>query len=848
MRLLEGIEKLKGVNPRLLRRLHHLGIKTIRDLLFHFPFRYDDFSNVRKIRELKIGELATIYGRLADIKAVRAWKRRMNLAEAVVEDETGRIRVVWFNQGYLADTLHAGETLALSGKLAKSPKGAYLANPAYERLGRKKELMHTAGLAAVYPETSGLTSRWLRLLLKEALAAIAEVEDPLPDAMRRKLNLLPIGKALLHIHFPKTKAEAEAARRRFSFEDILLIQLRALRERKSLETRRAPAIRIHLEAIKKFVSSLTFALTNAQRKAAWEIVTDTAKPRPMNRLLEGDVGSGKTVVAALAALNAVTQGFQVTYLAPTAILALQHFSTFKNLLGSSGIAIGLLTGSQKRLFSSMGESQKADVAKLAERGEVKIVIGTHAVLQDKVRFQNLGLVIVDEQHRFGVNQRAALIARTKADTTRTDADNKLLYEDLTYKIRGIAFKVKKELGLGHKEVIYQKAIEKELKNADLFFEKEKVLDVYYGDEKIGVYRPDFAVGGKIILEIKALPSLGKFEKQQIWHYLKTTKYHLALLINFGRNDVEIERIIHGYIGGPYKSASDQNKSLLVPHFLSMTATPIPRTLALTVYGDLDISILDQMPRGRKPVLTKIVPHEKRDAAYGFMRKELGAGRQVFVICPRIEIAGHEEKMHTAQEIAAEEVKAVKLEHEKLKIKVFPEFRVAMLHGKMKPAEKEKAMRDFQDHLSDILVSTSVVEVGVDVPNATIMLIEGAEKFGLAQIHQFRGRVGRAEHQSYCFLATSSPLIGETARLKAVVEAKNGFELAEKDLQIRGPGDFFGARQSGIPPFAYKSFSDARLVQQAREAAAEIIAEDPGLKLHPELKKRFEEFEAAIHFE
>ncbi|MBI2096809.1 MAG: ATP-dependent DNA helicase RecG [Candidatus Sungbacteria bacterium] len=499
-----------------------------------------------------------------------------------------------------------------------------------------------------------------------------------------------------------------------------MIQLRVIRERRAILEKKSPEIPVNLPRIKKFVASLPFPLTNAQRRAAWEIVNNTAKPHPMNRLLEGDVGSGKTVVAALASLNAVKAGFQVAYLAPTEILAIQHFSTFKNLLAGFDVSVGLLTAAHKRLFLFGGVSEKVNIAALAGAGEADIIIGTHAVIQDKVQFKNLGLVIVDEQHRFGVNQRAKLL-RNKEEGIRNN-DN-------------------------------------------------------------------------------------------------------------------------------------------IPHFLSMTATPIPRTLALTVYGDLDISVLEEVPKGRKPVMTRIVPAEKRRACYEFIRKEVKAGRQIFVICPRIEIAGHEDKIHTQAEIFKEEVKAVKAEYEKLSKEIFPDLKVAMLHGKMPASSKtrrslasggkptkESVMRDFRDHKFDILVATSVVEVGVDVPNATVMLIDGAEKFGLAQIHQFRGRVGRSEHQSYCFLMTITPEAEASARLKAVVSAKNGFELAEKDLQIRGPGDFFGTRQSGIPPFAYKSFTDMRLVQSAREAATEILNRDSDLRFNPALRKRLAEFEAAVHFE
>ncbi|MBI2054642.1 MAG: ATP-dependent DNA helicase RecG [Candidatus Sungbacteria bacterium] len=725
------IEKIPRMNANLARKLHRLGIKTLRDLIFHFPFRYDDFTNVKEIADVKIGEVATVRAVLKKITSTRAWKKRMFLAEATVEDDSGTARVVWFNQPYLAKTFRVGEVLSISGKLTKSPRGAYFANPAYERVGMKEGLTHTGGLVPVYPETAALSSRWIRFLVKEILPISEKIPESLPDNLRRKYKFLPIAKALTTIHFPKSMKDAEEARRRFAFEEILLIQLRVLRERRAILEKKSPEIPVDLALIKKFVSSLPFPLTNAQRKSAWEIVNNTAKPHPMNRLLEGDVGSGKTVVAALASLNAVAAGFQVAYLAPTEILALQHFSTFKNLLAGFDISLGLLTAAHKKLFAFGGVSKKVNVAALAGAGESDIIIGTHAVIQDKVQFKKLGLVIVDEQHRFGVKQRAKLQQQATSD-----------------------------------------------------------------------------------------------KRQE-------------------RNSSAMSHVA-------------KPMSLLVPHFLSMTATPIPRTLALTVYGDLDVSLLDEIPEGRKPIMTRIVPSEKRAACYEFIRKEVRAGRQVFVICPRIEIATSDMgpayaeasvgRPETRQTILKEEVKAVKTEYEKLSKQVFPDLKITMLHGKIKPKEKEKIMREFRDGKFDILVSTSVVEVGVDVPNATVMLIDGAEKFGLAQIHQFRGRVGRAEHQSYCFLMTTTPEAESSSRLKAVVSAKNGFELAEKDLAIRGPGDFLGTRQSGIPPFAYKSFTDMKLIQSARETAGEIISKDSKLEHSPELKKRLAEFEQSVHWE
>src|SRR3989344_7809094 len=491
MQLEDSIRNLKSVTPTLQKKFARLGIETIRDLLFHFPSRYNDFSNVKPIAEFGLGETAAIRGVVKKVTATHAWRGHLLMAESVIHDESGSIRAVWFNQSYLAKTFRVGEIISLAGKLTKSSRGNYLANPAYEHIGPNDDSTHTGGLVPVYPETTGLTSRWIRFLTKQAIPAAKSVSDPLPDSLRRRLGLIGVMQALEQIHFPDSVEEVERARKRFAFEDVLLIQLRVLRDRAKIRESKAPAISIDLPLIKKFVANLPFPLTHAQRKAAWEIVNDTAKTSPMNRLLEGDVGSGKTVVAALVALNAISRGFQVAYLAPTEILALQHFSTFKNFLFGFDISVGLLTASQKKISSPLGEFAKAPTGKLAESGDIQIVIGTHAVIQDKIHFKNIGLVIVDEQHRFGVAQRAHLQKRPAA---------------------------------------------------------------------------------------------------------------------------------------------------LTPHFLSMTATPIPRTLALTVYGDLDISLLDQVPSGRKPVMTRVVPSEKRAACYEFIRKEVRTGRQIFVICPRIEVA------------------------------------------------------------------------------------------------------------------------------------------------------------------------------------------------------------------
>lgn len=701
------IESVPKVSRRIIPALKKLGIKTVRDLLFHFPTRYDDFSNKKDIRGVSVGETVTIQGTISKIQSVRTARKHMVIVHANIKDSTGSLRATWFNQPFLARILKEGTRVALSGKVTMGPNGRYLQNPAYEKLTNHESRsmnhggIHTGGLIAVYPETRGITSRWIRFLIKSFIELRMKLGDPLPPETRKKYLLPEIKEAVRSIHFPKNKDEAERARRRFNFEELLLVQLRALRERMLLKEHAAPAIPLNLTLIKEFVNSLPYQLTDAQRRSMWEIFQDLAKPRPMNRLLEGDVGSGKTVVAAAAALLAVKNGLRVAFMAPTEILARQHYETLQKTLAPFDIKIGLMIGAEK----------KADP-------DTDIIAGTHALIQKGVQFKNLGLVVVDEQHRFGVEQRATLLKH----------------------------------------------------------------------------------------ESRSMNQSGQ------------------------------SPMIH-------------NSNLMIPHFLSMSATPIPRTLALTVYGDLDLSILDEMPKSRKSVITKIVEPEKRTEAYQFIREEVKRGRQAFVICPRIElpesgIMNQESGAHQ-QKLILSDVKAVKEEYKKLSEGIFKDLKVGMLHGKLKSKEKEAVMRRFQNRDIDILVSTSVVEVGVDFPNATIMMLEGAEKFGLAQLHQFRGRVGRGADQSYCFLFPTEDSV-VTRRLRAVVEARNGFELAEKDLEIRGPGDLFGTRQWGIAGPLLEAITDARLVRDVRAEAIEILKKSPDLALFPGLRERVSKKEVVPH--
>ncbi len=495
-----------------------------------------------------------------------------------------------------------------------------------------------------------------------------------------------------------------------------------------------------------------------------------------------------------------------------------------------------------------------------------IAVGTHALIQKNIRFENLGLVVVDEQHRFGVNQRAALVrGQTRTEGPRTHEDN-LLYENLTYKIRGCIFKVNGAIGPGHKETVYQGALAEALTDAGLQFERERRIPVMYGKKQIGAYQPDFIVEDKVIVELKALPFVGSTELKQAWNYAKGAPYALLLFVNFGPSGAEIRRIIHDTKRSQRTSAmkeSPRESAILIPHFLSMSATPIPRTLALTIYGDLDLSILDEMPPTRRPVITRIVESGKRQETYRFIREQVENGRQVFVICPRIEPqdevssikyprplvgqAGRQVSRGYQQKLLLAEVKTVKEEYTKLSEEIFPDLRVAMLHGKMKSKEKDAVMQKFRDRQFDILVATSVVEVGVDVSDATIMMIEGAECFGLAQLHQFRGRVGRGAEQSYCFLFPTEDGI-VTSRLRAVVQAQTGFELAEQDLKIRGPGEFFGTRQSGVSDLVLKGITDPALVREVRREALCLVKQSPDLGEYPQLARRLEELEGALHLE
>lgn len=679
------IMQISRVGASTAKRLKILDIKTVRDLLFYFPFRYEDYSRITTIDKLEVGQNANVIGTIELIQNKRSPRRKMYITEALVSDETESLKVVWFNQPFIGKVLKVGDMVSLAGKIEED--GAMI-SPAYEKVNRDKGI-HTQGLVPNYHLTANLTHKQIRFLVKQVIGLANQLEDWVPDDIIRDLKLDPLKEAVVKIHFPESEQDIQDAKKRLGFDELFLVQLQAQLIKQSIKSSEAEAIIFKEEETKNFIKNLPFQLTDAQRKCAWEILQDMAKEKPMARLLEGDVGSGKTVVATIAMLNAVLNKKQAALMVPTEILAQQHYNSICNLLKDTGIRIGLITRSAKKLNAEIESLEKnPDSDFIIQNSD--IIVGTHALLQEKIKFRRLALVIVDEQHRFGVEQRKALTE---------------------------------------------------------------------------------------------------------------------------------------------KSGSDK-----VPHLLSMTATPIPRSLALALYGDLDLSVIDQMPANRKKILTRVVIPEEREKSYGFVYAEIKKGRQAFIVCPLIDPS---DKLG---------VKSVKEEFEKIAKHIFPEFKVGMLHGRMKAKEKEEVMQGFLENKMNILVSTSVIEVGVDVPNAAIMMIEGADRFGLAQLHQFRGRVGRAEHQSYCLLYTESDSAHVLNRLDALVQHSDGIALAKIDLKFRGPGEVYGTMQKGFPELKMASLFDYGLMKLAKEKAEEIVEKDASLDSWPMLKERVGDWEEKVHLE
>src|SRR3989338_7766092 len=681
-----------------LKILGKFGLNTVRDLLWHFPSRYEGFAGRKTIAGLILGERASIHARVIKTEAKKTFRKRIKIASANVSDGTGSLEITWFNQPYMASILKVGEDYTFTGVIKQNKRSGFsMQNPIFEK--GSIEISDSGALIPIYPETRGLSSRWLRFAVKRIISKITDqdLKEPVPKEILKKYNLPSLKSSLHEIHFPRDLKWAEAARKRFAFEEIFIIQLLRQSWRKEREKHQSFLIKPYEKEMKEFIKTLPFSMTGAQTKAVDYIFEDISGEKPMSRLLEGDVGSGKTIVALIASLAAVESGFQVAYMAPTEVLARQHFDEFIRRLGhppaGGNIKIGLTTSSEFLKYPSKAFAgqpthiARAPLLKWLASGEIQILIGTHSLIQKKIKFKNLALVIIDEQHRFGINQR-----------------------------------------------------------------------------------------------------------------LKLT----------------------------------QKNSDRIPHLLSMTATPIPRTLALTIYGDLDLTLLDEMPKGRKQVITKIVSKENRASAYEHIRREISSGRQAYVLCPRIEDTDNL-------------MRAVKKEYKALSENIFSEFKVAMLHGKMLPKEKEKIMKAFRAGEIQILVATSVIEVGVDVPNATVIMIEGAERFGLAQLHQLRGRVMRSIHQPYCFLFTESGTGKTKARLKALLEAKSGFELSEYDLELRGAGELTGTQQWGISDVGMEALKNLKMVEAAREEAKKMI-ETNSLEKYPELSERVSAQSQTLHFE
>lgn len=727
------------------KALHKLKLFSVADLLFHFPIRYSDISTVMKIHDLVPGELATVYGKISNLQTKKGFRSKIPMAEGAIEDLSGRIKITWFNQAYLAKMLHNGENVKLTGKVTAGKSGVYLANPEVEKMidlpidahdslfkpprlsgtppsqGELVGKKNPSGFSyAIYAETRGITSKWFYHALEKIFRekTLDNVIDYIPSDILKKYSLPTLKTALVWIHKPQNAKDAESARKRFAFEEVFCIQLE--RQHDKFEYRKNKSFQINTQGeaqtkvLKEFIERFPFKPTNSQNKSIETILSDMQRNFPMSRLLEGDVGSGKTAVAATASYVTVIQhpdnknfgNLQVAYMAPTEILATQHFESFIQYFRHKPINVGLITGSGCRKFPSKSNPNtwttisRTQLLKWVANGEIPILIGTHALIQKSVKFKNLALVVIDEQHRFGTAQRRKLV--------RKDTD------------------------------------------------------------------------------------------------------------------------------GNYSA----------PHLLSMTATPIPRTLALTIYGDLDLSLLDEMPAGRKAIITEIITPNKREQTYEQIRAELKAGRQLYVICARINEPDPEQEIKI-------NVKSVEQEAKRLKKEIFPEYEIGVLHSKMTKEKKEEVMQEFTKGTQSkiqILCATSVVEVGVNVPNATVIIIEGAERFGLAQLHQLRGRVIRSTHQAYCFIFAEAKSEKTIARLKALKTAKNGFELAELDLALRGAGELSGTKQWGITDLGMEAIKNIKMVEAARTEATRLISEDPELLNYPLLKQKVHQKSSEFHFE
>ena len=708
--------------------LTRLGIVSVRDMLYYFPVRYTNVSEIKSIANVSVGDNVTLYGRIGKLKTRKSFKSKMAMGEAELEDTSGKIKIMWFNQAYMAKMIHDGDMVELSGRVAEGKQGVFLSHPELKEknalpidthdslFGQGKESAEMFGFP-VYKESQGITSRFIYHTIQKIFSHLGQepgglseiLQDYIPEEILKKYHLPQLSTALVWIHAPQTQNHADASRKRFAFEEVFFIQLAHKSERENYEKNKSYPVIIEDKELANFVDRFPFKQTKAQQNAIAVSLADMKDKRPMARLLEGDVGSGKTAVAATLSYAVIKNrpdgkkfgNLQVAYMAPTEILATQHFENFIRYFEHTGISVGLITGSGCRKFPSKVASNvgnwtnisRPQLLKWIENGEIPIVIGTHALIQKSVKFKHLALAIIDEQHRFGTAQRKKLVTK-----------------------EGFA-----------------------------------------------------------------------------------------------------------------------------PHLLSMTATPIPRTLALTIYGDLDLTLLDEMPVGRKPIITKIVLPDHRQEVYAHIREALKEGRQAYVICPRIDEPDPEKEM-------AIQAKSVTMEAKILQKDIFPEYSVGILHSKMSKQKKEEVMDEFSNHEIDILCATSVVEVGVNVPNATIIIIEGAERFGLSQLHQLRGRVIRSNHQAYCYLFAESKSDKTADRLKAIVTAKNGFELSELDLALRGAGELGGSKQWGITDLGMEAIKNIKMVEAARQEAGGLITRDPNLLSYPAMKEMLARKSVEVHFE